>query len=79
MAKTTNDFMGDLQKLIDLGEIKTIDDVSINTKRRIEYLKAGVNPSEMLVALWELVVEKRPEAADALQIKRLEVKAKIIT
>ena len=41
--------------------------------RRAEY------PSieEINVALWELVVEGRPEAADALQIKRLKVKERI--
>jgi hypothetical protein len=30
---------------------------------------------EMIVALWELVVENRPETADALQARRAEIKA----
>jgi len=47
---------------------KTIDEL-----RRAEYPKTD----ELDVALWELVVEGRPEAAEALQIKRLIVKERI--
>lgn len=30
---------------------------------------------EMIIALWEMVVESRPEAAEALQLRRAEIKA----
>ena len=38
----------------------------------------GEYPSrdEMIVALWEMVVENRPETAEALQARREEIKAK---
>jgi hypothetical protein len=29
----------------------------------------------MIIALWEMVVENRPEKADELQARRLEIKA----
>lgn len=37
----------------------------------------GQYPSrdEMLIALWEMVVENRPETAEALQARRQEIKA----
>lgn len=33
------------------------------------------NTESLIVALWEMVVEDRPEAADALQLKRSAIKA----
>lgn len=46
--------------------------IQSDAKRNIEY------PSihDLTVALWELIIEKRPEASQQLQNKRLEVKAK---
>ena len=41
-------------------------------KRAAEYPSL----SELNVALWEQVVENRPEAAQALEVKRQEIKAK---
>lgn len=41
-------------------------------KRAAEYPSL----SELNVALWERVVEGRPESADALEVKRQEIKAK---
>lgn len=78
MTKTTNDFMGDLQKLVDAGEIKPIEKVglSISSLRRNEYLKRGITSEEMLVALWEKVVENQPESANQIQTKRNGVKQK---
>lgn len=47
--------------------------------RRIHEARSapGVYPhkDEMVVALWEKLIEGRPEKADALQAKRLEVKS----
>ncbi len=47
--------------------------------RRVAQLRSapGQYPSrdEMLVALWEMIVENRPEAAQALQARRQEIKA----
>lgn len=78
MTKTTNDFMGDLQKLVDAGEIKPIEKVglSISLLRRSEYLKHGITSEELLVALWEKVVENQPESANQIQVKRNGVKQK---
>ena len=41
-------------------------------KRAAEYPSL----SELNVALWEKVVEGRPESADALEVKRQEIKTK---
>lgn len=45
--------------------------------REREYLKDGITTEALVVALWEKVVENRPESLEALQAKRLAVKAKI--
>jgi len=42
--------------------------------RKQAYDIAGCDANSLIVALWELVVEDRPESANALQAKRLEVK-----
>lgn len=56
-------------------EIK--DEVAL---RRVAQLRAtpGQYPSkdEMIVALWEMVVENRPDFAQQLQARRTEIKAK---
>ena len=57
--------------------IKTVDDTiykTIDDIRRTEYEKNGCDANSLIVALWEKVVEDRPESANALQAKRLEVK-----
>jgi DNA-binding NtrC family response regulator len=46
-------------------------------EREAEYTKEGCTEKALIVALWEKVVENRPEAADALEIKRQAVKEKI--
>jgi len=51
--------------------------VAYKEEREKEYEKEGVTKSEMIVALWEKVIEDRPESADALQTKRQAVKVKI--
>ena len=45
-------------------------------KRQAEYLKEGITSEALIVALWEQIVENRPEAAQTLQAKRTAVKAK---
>ena len=42
----------------------------------VERAKEYPSTSALVVALWEKIVEGRPEAADALQNQRLAVKAK---
>lgn len=42
--------------------------------RRREYERLGISAHELIVALWEKVIEGRPEAAEALQARRLAVK-----
>lgn len=52
-------------------------DEQVQRDRQAEYNKEGVTVDNMIVALWEKVIENRPESADALQAKRVAVKAKI--
>ncbi|MCK5615450.1 hypothetical protein KAR91_77015 [Candidatus Pacearchaeota archaeon] len=47
-------------------------------ERETEYIKEGCTEKELIVALWEKVVENRPESADALEVKRQAVKERII-
>ena len=44
--------------------------------REEEYLVRGITPDKMTIALWEDVVEKRPEARIAIQTEREAVKTK---
>lgn len=52
-------------------KVPTVDEL-----RKSEYEKAGITIEALTVALWEKLVENRPEAADAIQAKRLEIKAR---
>lgn len=45
-------------------------------QREDDYPRSGSTEKAMIVALWEKVVENRPQAADALQVKRDAVKGK---
>jgi hypothetical protein len=42
--------------------------------RQNEYFKQGITEKEMVVALWEKVMENRPASADSLQAKRSAIK-----
>ncbi len=44
-------------------------------KRQAAYVQEGVTIKAMVVAVWERVVEGRPEASDALQAIRERIKA----
>ena len=46
-------------------------------EREAEYNKEGCTEKALIVALWERIVEGRPEASNALEIKRQAVKAMI--
>lgn len=48
------------------------------TKRNAEYLAEGATRDIIIEALWEMVVEDRPEKATALQVIREKVKAKVV-
>lgn len=50
--------------------------LEVEAERVKSYRSEGVTIDAMIVALWEKLVENRPEAADALQSKRISVKAK---
>jgi len=55
-------------------------DIEIVTKEeelRRAYQEAGCTTDALVMALWEKVVENRPEAADALQVLREQVKVQI--
>ena len=45
--------------------------------RSEKYNEVGATTEKMVAALWEMVVEKRPESANAIQAKRQQVKAEI--
>lgn len=51
----------------------------LNPPKTVDELRQAAYPpkDELIVALWEKVVEGRPESADALQIERLKVKENI--
>jgi hypothetical protein len=42
--------------------------------RKDAYLAEGITTEILIVALWERAVEGRPEAADAIQVKRESIK-----
>lgn len=44
-------------------------------KRQQAYLARGVTPEAMIEALWQRVVEGRPEASEALQLIRDSIQA----
>jgi hypothetical protein len=47
---------------------------SIEDQRLERYLQEGLTDHELIVALWEHVIENRPESAAILQAVRLRVK-----
>lgn len=60
-----------------LAAWQTADAAAYEGKRRIEYTKQGVTIDAMIVALWEKIVENKPQAMNDLQTKRLRVKSDI--
>lgn len=63
---------GNLPDVVNLDALATLDD-----KRQAEYAKQGATTQALVVALWEQVVEDRPESAAALQAIREQVKLDI--
>lgn len=49
---------------------------SYSELRQKEYIEQGITEKEMIVALWERVIENRPEASNKLQFIREQIKAK---
>jgi hypothetical protein len=55
--------------------IKTkVADADVSEARRKEYLKAGLTSEAMVVALWEKIMEERPDAATIMQATRETIK-----
>lgn len=52
--------------------------MTLQERRRREYNKRGVTAEALAAAIVERVIEGRPEALDALQAIRLQVKAEIV-
>jgi hypothetical protein len=50
---------------------------SVAERREEEYRKQGINEHALIVALWEMIVENRPEVATALELMREKIKADI--
>jgi hypothetical protein len=59
-----------------IADIPTSEEDELNKNRKIEYYNQSCTPDELIVALWEYVVENRPAAMNELQAKRLAVKQK---
>lgn len=62
------------------GEPLIVDEtatVTTDDLRRQEYINRGCRTDDMIVALWEMIVENRPAAAAALQAIRQHVKQDI--
>ena len=45
-----------------------------SNERAQAYLNAGITIEAMTIALWERVIENRPQLSDELQAKRIEIK-----
>ncbi|MBU1067467.1 hypothetical protein KKE60_06745 [Patescibacteria group bacterium] len=50
--------------------------LTVQEKRQQEYESTGCSVNDLIVALWEKIVENRPEEATDIQAKREAVKAK---
>jgi hypothetical protein len=48
----------------------------IRLVRKNAYLKEGIDQETLLVALWEMVIERKPQAMMDIQKKRTDIKAK---
>lgn len=63
---------GNKAEEVDLTPVK-----SLAERRQAEYVKQGASTDALVVALWEKIVEDRPESAAALQAIRAQVKLDI--
>jgi hypothetical protein len=63
---------GDFPKGIIIGQ-----QLSLIERREMEYENRGCTIEALIVALWEMVVENRPDAAAALELVRERVKEDI--
>lgn len=59
-----------------ITQVKQSRAPKIEDLRREEYEKEGITPQMMIIALWELAVENRPQAVNELQAKRQAIKEK---
>ncbi len=50
--------------------------VKYSDDREAAYEAEGFTPAALVVALWEKLVETRPAAADAIEVKRQAIKAR---
>jgi hypothetical protein len=77
--------VADYTRKLTAAEIKQADAIvaahdptpSLAERRVTEYEKQGCTQKALIVALWELVVENRPDAATALELVRERVKEDI--
>lgn len=45
--------------------------------RQKAYLEQGITPEAMVIALWEHIIENRPQSAQALQTLREQIKQRV--
>lgn len=57
------------------SELLPAEPTPVSDQRRAAYNAAGITTDELIVALWESVIEGRPEAADSIQTQRAAIKA----
>lgn len=83
-AAYLDSLLGDIAALIAARDARQaaalsamMDALPVDQKRAVEYVKQGATVEALVVALWEKVIEGRPAAADALQEKRVAVKAAV--
>ena len=79
---TEFDFFVDKGELFYPANLKNVDLSAclidpVENARREAYLNKGCTIDDLVVALWELIVEGRPERSQELQEKRIEVKKEI--
>lgn len=58
------------------AELQAFAEPPVVELRRRAYVAAGLLPEALIVALWEYVVEARPEAATAIQAARTQIKTR---
>ena len=65
-----------MKKIIGTGTRVKLSINTVEEKRKAEYLEKGLTPEKLIIALWEDMVEGRPEEVNRIQAERLAVKQK---
>lgn len=76
--ETTHPEYAEFLRLLETGEatLEPFQEPSVSTKRQQAYRAARIGGLELVEALWENLVEGRPEKMNQLQAARLEIKTR---